>query len=231
MVRAEVNGVLSELWKLTREALDKGFSFSAWTTISFVYPPAPYVFEIFFTWGLDSLDIILNGLQRIFPRIAASIILDEFIPDPKLRQRVMPLDQVAKFPLKVLLDQGIIQIQTGQPNELALYNIVDTFTKRIQFYKAPSFKNLFKLLFGSLFGKILRIFWLVVQMVQLFAIVGVMYRYVKIMSDVKSSERLMTAAFPQTGARVWGRLVKRSNINLTLDRKRYVRTRRDPLQA
>lgn len=138
---------------------------------------------------VDDMQNLLGGWAvRIPGLLIATIALEGLQLPPHLRQHVMTLDDVAKFPIKVALDYGIREISSGSiPYSLS---VTDRMTKLSKLWGAVRstnpFSKVIRALFGSLWGRILKLLLLLWQAAQLWGVAFFVYRYAKIL---ETSER------------------------------------------
>lgn len=158
---------------------------------------SPYQF-----WFLDRLaqlmgdmfDLITGFLSVLPAVIVANIAIDQLEIDPKLRQRVMPLDEVALFPVKVILDQGIRAfVQGGYPTELRVADAGQKVEKLFTLAETGRLKTLQKILFGSVWGRIVKIAFLLVKFGTVFAYVILLLNYLKILENRNTAGSLFSA--------------------------------------
>ena len=152
------------------------------------FPPDPF----FKFWiGKRSADLLNDFLDwweellGVLPAlILANVALSEFELDPKLKQRVMTLDQVALFPVRILLDLGIREIvQGGAPRAFQIQQRGKKLEDLWAFYKSGSLGKLRSFLFGSLWSRIVKVFFLLMKWGKTFAYVVLLYRYLELLED------------------------------------------------
>jgi hypothetical protein len=146
-------------------------------------------------WILDrSVELINSSLDwfeellGVLPALAAAnIVMDQFVLDKKLKQRVMTLDQAALLPVRVIIDFGIRKVNETLPRE---FNIANTATKleRIWDFVRGKAKNFIKILLGSNWGRVVRLAFLAIKWGQTFGYVILLYRYAQSLRNVDSSD-------------------------------------------
>jgi len=201
--RANVLSLTSELVKEMAAWLRTFFSLRGWT-IS-IAPPLPvFVFEAIQLAGVF-LDFLTNSLS-LAPFLAiASVILDEFRPSKKLRQRVMTLDDAAKLVAKVIVDNGIKTYASPLPSEWQLFEVTERISKIEDLIKAPTPKRAWRFIFGSIWGRVVRLLLLLFSVAKMIGLVVCLWNWTKLVSDKGQWPRLFTAALSQDAEREWQR--------------------------
>lgn len=136
----------------------------------------------------DMVSFFTDFLTLTIPLIGASLILDEFVVDKKLRQRVMTLDQVALFPIRVIIDLGLRKAQEQLPRDFQIADKALKLETLFILIKTGSLKALTKLLLGTVWKRVLIIIFLVVKWSAAVGYLILLYRYVQILDNpVQSS--------------------------------------------
>lgn len=127
----------------------------------------------------------LTGFLSVLPAIiVANIAIDQLRIDPKLSQRVMPLDQVALFPAKLIINLGIREVvQGGYPRELAVADAGQKLEKLFTLAETGRLSVLKKLLFGSVWGRIVKLAFLVMKFGTALAYLVLLFKYVQLLED------------------------------------------------
>lgn len=150
----------------------------------------------YFIWVLDRGVKLINDLLdwmseflTVMPAlIAANIVIDLFRPDPKLRQRVMTLDEVVKVPVRVLVELGIRKYQEAPPRDFVLADRVTRFEKLLGGIRTGRLSRMLKALLGSVFGRVFKLGLIALRWGQMFGYVLLLYRYLSMLEDPKSTD-------------------------------------------
>lgn len=149
--------------------------------------PAPYylwVGQRSSEWINDVLDWAEEALGVLPALVVANVIISALKIDPKLRQRVMTLDQVALFPARVIIDVGIREIvAAGAPRAFEVQQKGKKLEDLFVFLRTGKLSKLKSLLFGSLWSRIVRLVFLAMKMAKTFAYVVLLWRYTDMLED------------------------------------------------
>lgn len=173
--------------------------------------PAPAPYYIWFGERLaklvsDFFDWVEELLGVLPALIVSHVILSEIKIDKKLRQRVMTLDQVALFPARVIIDIGIREIVTGgAPRSFQVQQRGKKLEDVFVLAKTGRLSKLKSFLFGSLWSRIVRLFFLFSKWAKTFAYVFLLYRYVEMLEDRNQWSLLFNATLSNEVPRRWER--------------------------
>lgn len=160
----------------------KMFSLQA-LTISIRYPPLLKAFEYSMDMVSDTLDLITNILT-ITPFIAATTLLADRLKVPgELRAHVMTLDQAALLPVRVIVQEGIETAANPLPNEWTSFKTLERWIKVGDFVRNPTIKRGWKVLFGSMWGRIMRLVLLVFTFGKMIGLLVCLWNYGKKIQD------------------------------------------------
>lgn len=127
----------------------------------------------------EALDWIENVLGILPGVVLGAVLIDQVKIDPKLKQRVMTLDQVALLPAKVIIDLGFRKYNETLPREFNVANAATKLEKLFDFLRGKS-KNFLRLILGSNWGRVVRVAFLLIKWGQVFAYLLLLWRYLKV---------------------------------------------------
>lgn len=198
--REEQKAVFGRLLASFQRTVDGIFDLSS-LTVSLKYPPAPRVFEIAFDGALEAVDIIADGFGRLPPIVAARVVLKHMKVSKKLRQGVMTLEQAAILPAKIIIEQGIRQSTFQPPRAWRLHELAATFEKIKTAIKFPTIFNSFRALFGTVWGKLVRLAFVVINLIRCLALLALLWNYVRFVQDETNWKTLFASALSQGNPR------------------------------
>lgn len=167
--------------------------------------PPPYFFWIT-ERSADAIGSALDWLQSLLlvipTLVAANVVLSQFTIDKKLRQGVMTLDQVALFPIRIIIEDGIRLAGSNKyPREFMLAELGKKFETMFVFAKTGSLKKLGHLLFGTIWGRLIKIGFLFLRWGQMFGYLVLLYNYVKRLEDKDELRFALNAQLSQRASR------------------------------
>ncbi len=164
---------------------------SAWATevwdqfpLGWIKPVGPpyfiWIIQRTVEWITAQLDWFEDLLTVVPAVVIANVALSQLSIDPKLRQRVMTLDQVALFPARIIIDLGLRRaFDRPLPREFLIAERMTKLDKLFALIKVPSFAKLKSVLFGSVWMRVLKLIALAVKWGQVVGYLGLLYRYVE----------------------------------------------------
>lgn len=152
---------------------------------------------------MDRFLDVLGGLAvRIPALIVSKVIISELKVPTTLAHRVMRLDDVSRFPIEVMMEHGIRQVVGGSmPNTLSIAERMNSLQKKITAIIARSIPKLFRALLGGMFSRILKLIFLVLQIVQAWALVLAIWSYAKAMEEEGENATIFAKKLSQSAAR------------------------------
>lgn len=160
-------------------------------------------------FAFDAIDMILNGLSSIPFIVAGSIIAEEFKVPGELRKRVMTLDQAALLPVKIIIEQGLKIVQDPLPQDWQTYRFADRMAKIEDVIKKPTAKRFWKILFGSVWTRVVRLVLIVFAIGKMVGLVVLLWNYVRRVSDKSTWPILFAGALSQSNPRA----IQRTTVN------------------
>lgn len=194
LIKAELRGLSVEVVKICTTFLEKVLSLQS-LTMSLRYPPLPRLFEYSLDCAFGLLDLFEVTFPRILTLVAASIIIDNI--DLKAPNGVMELKKVAMFPVKVIVDYGIREVQGGLPKDWQVFKYIERWTKLASFIKAPGIFKGLKLIFQSFWGRIVRLILTIIKCAELFGLLACLWRYSSLLGDTAKEQMLFSAKLSQ----------------------------------
>jgi hypothetical protein len=154
------------------------------------------------TWTLfeDTLDIFQSLTQSIPALVVAHVVISKITIDPALRQRVMTLDQVALFPARIIIDQGIRKIADGAiPRELQIGEKGKKIEELWDAIRSTSpIRRTVKALAGSIYSRVIKLVLFAWQWGQLFGLLVCLFNYLKLLEDKSRWDLMFTGALSQS---------------------------------
>lgn len=170
-VWAEIDRALPELFSIHKNFYSDMLS-NWWRmlTLETTPPYRPWIIGK----GLDFVNANLDWIQDLLGLlpglVLTHVVLSNVSISPKLRQRVMTLDQAALLPARVIIDLGIRKSQESLPREFLIATRVTKFEKLLQ----GKWKSYF---FGSIWGRVVTVVGLAVKWGAVMGYVVLLYRY------------------------------------------------------
>lgn len=202
--KAVSNSLFMKWVHSAQDYLEKIFSLSAFLP-SQKYPFVPNLVGDTIDFGLETFDLILDALELTPFLVAGTLIADQFKVPGELRKRVMTLDQAALIPVKVILEQGFRNVRSPLPVEWQAFTVVDRIGKVESVIKSPTLKNAWKLLFGSLWGRIVRVLLLIINLAKLLGLLVCLWNYTKAVMDKTNWPVIFSGTLSQRAKRKYQR--------------------------
>jgi len=170
--------------------------------MSLKYPGLPYVFELFIDLGLATFDLIMDVLTVTPFQAVAATLLDFFKAPGKLRQKVLTLDQASILVARVIVNEGIKSAADPLPQEWQTYELVSRVEKIDSMIRRPTLRSAWKLLMGSLWGRVVRILLLVFTWGKLLGLTMLLWKWTKLVMQESAWPLIFSGALRQDNPRV-----------------------------
>lgn len=164
-------------------------------------PWLPRAFRASVELVLATMDALTDLLALAPFQAAARTILDRLVVDRKLRQKVMTLDKVALLVAKAIVEEGIRTAGAPMPSEWRVYKTSERMDKVANFFPEPTLKKFWRLMFGSLWGRIVKLILLVFSWGKLLGLVLLLWNWQKLLMNPNNWPKVFSAALRQDNPR------------------------------
>lgn len=148
----------------------------------------------------DLLDWVQDAAGLLPGLVLGAVLIDQIVIDPKMRQRVMTLDQAALLPAKVIIELGFQKSQETLPREFLLAERVTKLERVFDFIRGKA-GQFWKIILGSTWSRAVKLFFLAAKWGTVVAYLVLLWRYIRII-ETDPDSLLFSAKLSNTNPRM-----------------------------